>query len=245
MLISCAVKPPTATPSPASLAPYRDAGCDAVHLAWSRLEPSEILPWLQSANLHLSGVDVGTFDAAAKADVTATITRIQTRMEWARAVGSTNICLGTGERRGQPWTILSEGIQEILPAANDHGLDVHVLNARDTTIEQIEDLRRLFADIRHPRLRLALDIGAFHASAVNPRDALGEFADLVGCIRVSDRIGQRPVPLGQGKVNLQRIIHQAAKCRYRGWFVLDPCENRDSGTTASPADAVAYLRKLG
>jgi len=166
-------------------------------------------------------------------------------MEWARAVGSTSICLATGQRRGQPWTILSEGIQELLPAADDHGLDVHVLNARDTTIEQIEDLRRLFADIPHPSLRLALDIGAFHASAVNPRDVLAEFADLVGCIRVSDRIGKRPVPLGQGKVNLQRIIRQAAECSYRGWFVLDPCENRDSETAASPANAVAYLRKLG
>lgn len=244
MQISCPLAPFAGQAYLGDLGPYRSAGCEAVQLAYARQKPERVIAELRSADLCLSGVDVGRFEAAGSSEVATAVSLIKMRMKWAKAIGSTNVCLGAGGRTSQSWEILLDGLQRLLTAADAHHLDIHLVNARGSAIEQIEDLRRLFATIRHARLRLAVDVGEFHASAVNPRDVLAEFADLVGCIRVSDRVGTRPMPLAQGEVNLPRIIRKAAECGYRGWFILEACKDSQAGASDALAEAVAYLKRL-
>lgn len=248
MLISCTASLPGESSVLPDFTRYRDAGCEAVQLVYGHRPPGDVVTALQSAGLRISGVDVGCLETAMNSGMAVTVPDIGARMEWAKTVGSTGVCLGSGRRGSRSWTKLRDCLQSTFVIAERLGLGVHVLNARDTEIEQIEDLRRLTADVWHPRLRLAVDVGEFHASAVNARDVLAEFGDLIGCLRLSDRIGKRHVPLGKGEVNLQRIVGKAGECGYQGWFVLDTVE-ADGGVCDGASDAlagaVAYLKKLG
>jgi sugar phosphate isomerase/epimerase len=119
-----------------------------------------------------------------------------------------------------------------------------VANARDSSVEQLEDLRRLFIELDHPGLSLALDAGQFQDAAVNPCDVLREFADRVGLIRVSDRLARRCVPLGQGEMNVAAVIERACRSGYDGWLVVDPDVSEAREARQYLADARSYLTAL-
>ena len=101
------------------------------------------------------------------------------------------------------------------------GLAVNLANRCGTRIEQIEDLRWVFAAAGQPALRVLNHVGHFYAAAVNPRDVLAEFEHQTACLHLSDRIGKRPVPIGQGKVNLPGIMADLKQMDYQGWLVVD------------------------
>jgi sugar phosphate isomerase/epimerase len=64
-----------------------------------------------------------------------------------------------------------------------------------------------------------------------------EFGDRTTAMRISDMIGDQPVPLGQGEINLPAIIELAKRMNFKGWLVVDV-------EAANLQGALGYLHKL-
>jgi len=62
--------------------------------------------------------------------------------------------------------------------------------------------------------------------------------------RIGDRIGRRPVPLGQGETNVPAIIEHLHQIGYTGWVSVEPSANPLADKFASLAAARQYLTAL-
>ncbi|MFH0982480.1 MAG: hypothetical protein V2A79_13220 [Planctomycetota bacterium] len=66
------------------------------------------------------------------------------------------------------------------------GVLLSIRNMHDTGIEQLDDLHRLFHEVRDTPVTLDLDMAEFQSAAVNPYDAVLSFARRVARVRVCD-----------------------------------------------------------
>ena len=138
----------------------------------------------------------------------------------------------------------ARAVAAVAEAARPLGMSVNLANWRGTRIEQIEDLRYLVEAARAGNVRVLLDAAQFHASAVNPLDVVAEFGDLVGCVHLGDCIGHRPVPVGQGEVNLGGVLRQARHAGYDGWFVIDFEVSGREDPLEGLAEALSHVQSL-
>lgn len=122
--------------------------------------------------------------------------------------------------------------RQLLDALPDPNATIHLRNAEGSPLEQLADLRRALGAAANPRCRVALDVGAAYAAAVNPRDVLAEFAERIEVVYLSDRKGRTPVPLGTGRVNLPGLMSDLRGMDYHGWVVVAP-----PGTDGNVAEA--------
>jgi sugar phosphate isomerase/epimerase len=236
-----------------ALPAIRDAGYDSVELNWRLVERElatardrlgALRALLEEHGLAVSALRVADMAAVHDSELGRVTSEIRRHMGFARSLGLSAVVLGAGDRRQQPLALLTSGLRMIVEATGEPDTRLDLANARDTTIEQMEDLRQLLLEINHPRLSLALDAGQFHRAAVNPCDVLREFSDHVGLIRLNDRIGRRCVPLGQGEMNVPAIVERARRSGYDGWLIVDPELNDPRETLQYLADARAFLETL-
>jgi sugar phosphate isomerase/epimerase len=253
MRLSCSAHCLRDRPLRDALPAIRDAGFDAVEVDWRLVErelasardkPAALQALLEEHDLTLAGVRIADMAAVDESELRQVVTEIRRQMGLVSQLGLPMVTTGAGDRRQQPLEVLTTGLRMALQAAVEADLSLAVVNARDSAVEQIDSLRQLFLEIDHPRLQLLLDAGQFHESAVNPCDVLREFGDRIGLIRISDRIGRRCVPLGQGEMNVPAIIERTRRSGYDGWLVVD---SRIANPREAPqylADARAYLHTL-
>ena len=203
----------------------RDVGFEAVDMTWPPVasgsdvnrDPSEELgALLAESGLKLAGLGVGAFTAIEEGALPEAVAACRERMRWARESGLRSVSLRAGDRGRQSWELLYRGLKALLADAEASGLTILLANAYGTRIEQLDDLRRVFIELDDPHLGVLLDAGQFHSAAVNPRDALAELWHRVRFVRLGDRIGRRPVPLGRGETNVPAIIEDLHRRGYDG-----------------------------
>ena len=253
MRLSCNAHCLRGRPLRDALAAVREIGYEAVEVNWPAAErqftsatgrSDALLAVLDEAGLTVSSMSVADMNAVDETEIDSVASAIGSHIATASALQLSAVIVRSGDRRQQPIEILTAGLRALLNRAGRDGLAILVANARDTTIEQIEDLRQLCMEIDHPGLGLALDAGQFHDAAVNPCDVLREFAHRVKLIRVSDRIGRRCVPLGQGEMNVEAVVRRARQNGYDGWLVVEPAAAKAREAMQYLADARAYLQTL-
>jgi len=253
MRLSCSLACLQDRPLAEVLPLVRDAGCEAIELWWPRVQQDlagsgdagpQFQTLLRASGLRLSGLmvsDMAVFGAAELADLTAELVR---QMRLAQALDAPAVSLRGGDRRRQSLEMLVRGLQAILPAAEELDLIVELANADASRVEQLEDLRYVLFQIRHPRLRLLNDTGQFHDACVNPRDAFREFIEQTDAVRIADRRGRQPVPLGEGEVNVPAVIEHLQRVGYAGWLVIGPPVPQGMQAGQYLAQSVTYLRSL-
>jgi len=141
-----------------------------------------------------------------------------------------------------------DGFQELLEGAialaSRYGGRIWVANRAGTCVEQIEELRAVFASPRHAPIRLLLDAGQCYQAAVNPRDVFAELGDWTSGLVLSDRAGSRTVRLGTGRLNVERLVADLVQARYDGWVLVDVPGARRGLWLSALREAVAHVRGL-
>ena len=231
----------------------REAGGQAVELSWLRVRTDDSDPHgrvssvrrlLHANGLGLSGLSVTDLAAVEKKGWDPAVTLIREQMAHAKSLGVSSVNLCAGDRREQSLEMLACGLEQVLSVAFELGLAVNLANRCGTRVEQIEDLRWVFAAAGQPALRGLNHVGHFYAAAVNPRDVLAEFEHQTACLHLSDRVGKRPVPIGQGKVNLPGLMADLKQMNYRGWLVVDLEVSDTPDATQALTDALTYIEQL-
>jgi sugar phosphate isomerase/epimerase len=194
--------------------------------------------------LHVSSMDASPLSAEAADQLPRDIEIVQREMHLARALGLSAVNVGTGSRQNQPIELVVEGLREIVQIANELGMQVNVANRRGSRIELPSDVRYVLAEINADNVRLLLDSGQFHSTAVNPCDVLCEFPNRIGIIHITDQIGRKPVPLGQGEMNVPAIVERAFRMQYEGWIVLSNPLPKLADPIRYLGDARTYLESL-
>lgn len=253
MRVSCNVHCLHDRPLRAALPAVRDSGCDAVEIDWrlaerdllsARDKPAALQAMLQEHGLTVVALRIVDMSAVHESEVEQVAAQMRSQMCAARSLGVTLAVAGGGDRRQQPLAVLTAGLRAALEAADEVDLSLAVVNALDSSVEQIEDCRAVFTEVEHPRLRLALDAGQFQCAAVNPCNVIAEFADRLSLIRLNDRLGRRIVPLGQGGMNVSAVVQRARRSGYDGWLVIDADLPDPREVPQYLADARAFLQAL-
>ncbi|MHC4441192.1 MAG: sugar phosphate isomerase/epimerase family protein [Planctomycetota bacterium] len=203
-----------------------DAGYEAVELDWNQIE-DDLRDILTANKLVVSGINLDDLEPDS----------IRRQMELARQLGLSGINIQGRNRKSQSLETLVDELKAVIPTAEEFDLSINLDNCYGCRIEQLEDLRYIFWKLNHPQLRIVNDTGQFHRASVNPRDVMREFGDRTTAMRISDMIGDQPVPLGQGEINLPAIIELAKRMNFKGWLVVDV-------EAANLQGALGYLHKL-
>jgi sugar phosphate isomerase/epimerase len=231
----------------------RDAGFEAVELAWSQVESSftrarnrtaAVRSLLEENGLLLSGIEAAELSAVWEGQLPERAAAVREHMQAARELGVPAVNVRTGERKKQERLLLITQLDAVLRTADELDMTVHLGNGRGTRIEQLDDLHMVLLHISHPRLRLMVDTGQFHEAAVNPRDALRAFEPRIGLIRIGDRIARRWMLPGRGESNVPAIIEHARAIGYDGWLVVEPPPVGEPDRAARMAAAFSCLQPL-
>lgn len=184
--------------------------------------------------LTVSSITVAAMDAESANDVPATVDVVCRHVRLARRLGLASVVVRAGDRRRQGLDVLVAGLREVAAYAGRLGMQVHLANGGGSRVVQLEDLRHVLADLPGEGVRIAVDCGEFHSAAVNPCHVFREFPERIGLVHVGDRIGKRPMRIGEGETNVPAIIEMAARCGYDGWVVV-------AGELPEGEDAAGFL----
>jgi sugar phosphate isomerase/epimerase len=200
---------------------------------------------------HPDGLRSGT-DRRASRDLVANLAH-------AREIGAGVMRIVGGSRRTRPASFaqhkrrLGGMLRSLLPAAQDHGVVLALENHIDLTAAELEDLVRT---LDSPWLGVCLDTGNNLRLHEDPVAVAAKLAPLARATHVKD-IGARrgdpkefafwpSVPLGEGLVDLDRVVGFLRQARYRGLLAievdyLDPDYGDEDRAVAA---SVKYLRGL-
>jgi sugar phosphate isomerase/epimerase len=200
---------------------------------------------------HPNGLKSGT-DRRAARDLVA-------HLAHARQVGARVMRIVGGSRRTRPASFaehkrrLGGMLRKILPAAQDHGVVLALENHIDLTADEMLEL---VGGLDSPWLGVCLDTGNNLRLHEDPLAVTAKLAPLARATHIKD-IGVRAgdpkdfafwpsVPLGQGLVDIGRVVALLRKARYRGLLAieidyLDPDHGDEDRAVAA---SVKYLRRL-
>ena len=221
----------------------RDAGYGVVESSWARVanelsascdRVTTFNALLNEHDLSLTSLQIADMAATEEGELGEVVGAMCEQMRFARELGLSSVSFSSGDRRRQTMDVLVRGIKAVVPTAVELGLTIGLANRYGSRIEQLDDLNSLMIELDEPRLRFVINTGAYHDASVNPRDAIRAFSDQIDLVRIADRIGRRPVPLGQGELNVAAVVGQLQQIGYTGRLVVD---------TPHPhaADALSYL----
>jgi sugar phosphate isomerase/epimerase len=231
----------------------RDAGFEAVELAWPQVEASfprvrdraaAVRSLLEENGLVLSGIQAADLAGVREDQLCEAVGTVRMHMQAARAFSVAAVNVRAGERKRQSLEMLITQLDAILRTADELDLNVNLANACGTRIEQLEDIHAVLLESNHARLRLLVDTGQFQEAAVNPRDALRAFAPRIGLIRIGDRAGRRWTLPGRGETNVGAIIEHARDMGYDSWLVVEPPPAGEPDPAACLAEAFTCLQAL-
>ncbi len=150
-----------------------------------------------------------------------------------------------GMTRGQAMTLFVQGIAEVLPAAEEYGVDVLVEPEPGLLIERAAEFLGFATRISHLRLGLNFDVGHFFCVGERPEQAFLALQPHVRHVHLEDIAATREhrhlLP-GQGAIPIPHIVESMAEAGYAGWITVElyPYEDTPYETACR---ALQYLRE--
>jgi sugar phosphate isomerase/epimerase len=148
----------------------------------------------------------------------------------ARALGAGNISippggpLEKGMGRDEAFRLFHAGLDQIMPTAEEFGIQVLVEPEPDLLMERTSEFKPFIREIRSPMIGLNFDIGHFFCAGEDPAAALEELFEWVGHMHVEDIAATREhnhLIAGQGAIDFVSVFETMARLGYDGDISLE------------------------
>lgn len=147
----------------------------------------------------------------------------------AAALGSSNISVPPGGPlkgmgRSQAMRLFHQGLEQVVPLAEELGVRVLVEPEPGLLIENSRQFRQFISSVSSPMVGLNFDAGHFFCVGQDPVEAMEELFGWIGHMHLedigSDREHRHLIP-GLGVMNLRGLIRRAARLDYKGDMSLE------------------------
>ena len=145
-----------------------------------------ILECLHGEGLELAGIDATALDGLDDETFKKQTDDICMQMRAGGRLGAGHVTLTSGPRDPANFAHVVDGLRRLSPLADRARVGLSIRNMCDSSVEQLDDLHRLFHELGAEYLTLDLDMAEFQAAVVNPYDAAISFARRVARVRVCD-----------------------------------------------------------
>lgn len=171
----------------------------------------------------------------------------------AAALGHDYISIEPGgpipDEKSRLWALntFTESLQEVLPIAEECGVDLHVEPEPDLLIETSAEFLALTERIDHPRLRCNFDAGHLFSVGEDPIEAFTTLASETDHIHLEDIPEDRRhehTQLGDGAMDIDGFLETLDEWGYDGFVTVElyPYEETAAETAR---EAMAYLEDHG
>ena len=152
-------------------------------------------------------------------------------MQIARDLGCSMLS-ATGYPRGAAGGLdrIVEILRELMPVAEDMGLQVSLENHKNNNLEFIEDYERIFDAVPSASLGCCIDTGHFDASAVDMDALIDRIGPKVNHIHVKENKGvgvQQFTRFGEGTTDNHHIVRRMMQIGYQGFVVVEISPQKD------------------
>lgn len=169
----------------------------------------------------------------------------------ARRLGAPSIStepggpISPGMTREEAMTLFVQGIAEVLPVAEECGVDILVEPEPGLLIERVAQFLTFSARISHLRLGLNFDVGHFFCVGEDPEEAFLALQPHVRHVHLEDIAATREhrhlLP-GHGAVPIPRVIESMNEAGYVGWITVELYPYQDAPYETARR-ALQYLRE--
>ncbi len=182
------------------------------------------------------------------------------RIDYTKAALRTAAALGHGyisiepggpvpESESREWALETfiESLREVLPVAEEVGVDLHVEPEPDLLIETSTEFLEFAERIDHPRVRCNFDAGHLFSVGEGPVEAFDRLADYADHVHLEDIPEDRShehTQLGDGAMDIDAFLGALDSRSYDGFVTVElyPYEETAAETAR---EAMAYLEDGG
>ena len=180
----------------------------------------------------------------------------QQRIDYTKAALRTAAALGHGyisiepggpvpESESREWALETfiESLREVLPVAEEVGVDLHVEPEPELLIETSAEFLDFAERIDHPRVRCNFDVGHLFSVGEDPTEAFDRLAEYVDHVHLEDIPADRRhehTQLGDGTMDIDGFLDALDSRGYDGFVTVElyPYEETAAETAR---EAMAYL----
>ena len=184
----------------------------------------------------------------------------QRRIEYTKDALRTAAALGHGyisiepggpipEEKSREWALETfvESLGEVLPVAEDVGVDLHVEPEPGLLVETTEEFLELVDRVDHPRIRCNFDAGHLFCVGEDPTEALealGPYVDHVHLEDIPEDRTHEHTQLGDGTMPIDGFLGALDARDYEGFVTVELYPYEDTAAETA-REAMAYLDDHG
>jgi sugar phosphate isomerase/epimerase len=151
-------------------------------------------------------------------------------LQVARALGASNISIPPGGpleknmTRREAFRYFFDGLEQVLPMAEELGVKVLVEPEPDLLMEKTSEFKPFIKEIASPMIGLNFDIGHFFCAGEDPATALEDLFEWVGHMHVEDIAASRKhnhLIAGLGAIDFEGVFQTMGRLGYDGDISLE------------------------
>ena len=153
------------------------------------------------------------------------------------------------EGKSREWALdtFVESLEEVLPVAEEVGVDLHVEPEPDLLIETTEQFLELVDRVDHPRIRCNFDAGHLFCVGEDPTEALETLGPYVDHVHLEDIPADRShehTQLGDGVLPIDEFLTALDDRDYRGFVTVELYPYEDTAAETA-REAMTFLEEHG
>ncbi len=170
----------------------------------------------------------------------------------AHLLGCNNISVPPGGplndniTRKQAFKLFHEGLDQVIPLAEELGLKVLVEPEPDLLMENTPEFKEFIKDVKSPAIGINFDIGHFFCAGENPAESFEELFEWIGHVHIEDIAPSRVhahLIAGHGAIRFKEIFTSMVKLGYQGDISLELYPYVDTPAEAGK-QSLEYLKPV-
>ena len=151
-------------------------------------------------------------------------------LDVAQALGARNISippggpLEKGMTRQEAFRLFYEGLEQVLPTAEERSIKVLVEPEPDLLMEKTSEFTPFIKEVRSPAIGLNFDIGHFFCAGEDPAEAMEALFEWIGHMHVEDIAATREhnhLIAGRGAIDFDKVFQTMGRLGYDGDISLE------------------------
>jgi len=151
-----------------------------------------------------------------------------------------------GMNRGKAMRLFYQGLEKVIPVAEDLGIKVLVEPEPDLLLERTSEFKAFINGVKSAQVGLNFDMGHFFCAGEDPAVAFEELFEWVGHVHLEDIAATRVhnhLIAGQGAIDFQQIFETMRRLGYEGDMSLELYPYVDRPEEAA-IESLNYLRPV-